>query len=230
MRRTIALAASAWVALTSAALAASSDKPTAKPETVTKIEAAGATVGELAQNDPRLVVAYHLSLGEKATDEHLKPLAELAGPEIYALNLSGTSITDAGLANLAKLTGLVRLHLEKTQIGDEGLKHLVGLENLEYLNLYGTKVTDAGLEHLKGLKNLKKVFIWQTPVTIAGCEKLQKALPEVAVIPDLVAEKQAAEAKKKAEEAKKKAEEAKAAEKKKAEAKAAEEKKKEEKK
>ena len=176
----------------SAALAEQTEAPAANPQVVEKIRAAGAAVSPLAQNDPRLVIGYHLTLGEKATDEQLKPLAELSGDEVYALNLAGTSITNAGLAPLAKLSGLHRLHLEKTEIGDEALKHLAGLQNLEYLNLYATQVSDAGLEHLKGLENLKKLFVWQSQVTAAGSLKLKQALPELAIIPDLSAEPQAA--------------------------------------
>jgi YHS domain-containing protein len=97
------------------------------------------------------------------------------------LDLANSQISDAGLANLAGLKNLTRLHLENTGVGDAGLAHLKGLTNLEYLNLYNTQVTDAGLANLTGLKNLKKLYLWQSKVTEAGAAELQKSLPEVAV-------------------------------------------------
>ncbi len=166
----------------------------AMAQAVEKVREAGATVSELARDDARLVVAYHLSLGDRAKDEHLKPLEALSAEQVYALNLAGTSISDAGLASVGKLKGLVRLHLERTAIGDEGLKHLADLPKLEYLNLYGTQVTDAGLQHLKGLTNLKKLFVWQSGVTAKGAAQLQQALPELMIVPDLQAAAEEAKA------------------------------------
>uniref|UniRef100_A0A7C4LML9 Leucine-rich repeat domain-containing protein n=1 Tax=Schlesneria paludicola TaxID=360056 RepID=A0A7C4LML9_9PLAN len=161
------------------------DKPAEKPQpteaqkqAIAQIKKLGGLVLELAQNDPRLDVAFHLA-DVKITDAELalvKPLTQTAH-----LNLRGTEITDAGLAHLAELKGLVRLHLEKTKITDAGLEHLRGLENLEYLNLYGTAVSDAGLKHLEGLKKLKKLYLWQTQVTDAGVAALKQALPELQI-------------------------------------------------
>ena len=92
-----------------------------------KIRAAGGSVLELAQNDDRLEVAFHLS-DQKITDETLKTLAGLT--KVTALNLRGTDVTSAGLAQLKGLKGLTHLHLEKTKVNDEGLKHLkAGLLN-----------------------------------------------------------------------------------------------------
>jgi len=127
-----------------------------------KIRAAGGSVLELAQNDDRLEVAFHLS-DQKITDETLKTLAGLS--KVAALNLRGTDVTSAGLAQLKGLKGLTHLHLEKTKVNDEGLKQLKELPNLVYLNLYGTGITNAGLAHLSSLKKLKRLYVWETKVT-----------------------------------------------------------------
>lgn len=176
------------------------EKPAEKPQpteaqkqAVAQIKKLGGLVLEIAQNDPRLDVAFHLA-DAKITDAELalvKPLTQVA-----YLNLRGTEITDAGLAHLAELKGLVRLHLEKTKITDAGLEHLKGLENLEYLNLYGTAVTDAGLKHLEGLKKLKKLYLWQTQVTDAGVSALKQALPELQIVRGLELAQPAASEKK----------------------------------
>jgi len=158
------------------------DKPVpteAEKAAIADIRKSGGQVMELAQNDSRLDVAFHLADG-KITDEQLVPLKNL--PKVAQLNLRGREITNAGLVNLKDLKGLVRLHLEKTKVTDEGLEQLKGLESLEYLNLYGTAITDAGLKHLEPLKKLKKLYLWQTQVTDAGVAGLKAAIPELQII------------------------------------------------
>ena len=61
------------------------------------------------------------------------------------LDLSDTSVSDAGLAHLSGLTGLQRLYLSDTGVTDAGLAHLTGLTGLHVLYLYRTRVTDAGV-------------------------------------------------------------------------------------
>ncbi len=158
--------------------ARAAERSDAEKQAIQKIEAAGGTVREIAQNDDRLEVNFQLT-GESVTDEHVAPVAELSN--VHVLLLGKTSVTDAGLAHIKGLSTLNRLHLENTKVGDAGLAHLKGLKELAYLNLYGTPVTDAGLDHLKGLKNLKNLYVFQTKVTNAGAAGLQKALPDLKV-------------------------------------------------
>lgn len=190
----------AVMAALSVGTASAADKqPLTEAETaaIAEIKKSGGQVMELAQNDSRLDVAFHLADG-KITDDQLVPLKNL--PRLAQLNLRGREITNAGLVNLKDLKGLVKLHLEKTKVTDDGLKNLVGLENLEYLNLYGTEVTDAGLKHLEGLKKLRKLYLWQTQVTDGGVAALKAAVPELQIVRGVEPAKPAEE--KKAEEAK----------------------------
>ncbi len=151
----------------------------AEKKALDKIRQLGGFAQELAQNDNRIEVSFHL-MDKKITAEHFAPLKELK--TLVHLNLRGTETNDDLAANLAGLTSLIRLHLERTRVTDKGLVHLKGLVNLEYLNLYGTEVTDAGLPNLEGMKKLKSLYLWQTKVTDAGVDKLKKALPQVQVI------------------------------------------------
>ena len=157
----------------------------AENKAIAEIRKLGGSVMELAQNDNRLVVAYHLTDG-KVTDKFLAPLKNLKS--IVHLNLRGTEISDDGLKQLSGLITLERLHLENTKIGDKGLEQLKGLSNLKYLNVYGTQVSDAGVDSIVALKNLKKLYIWQSKVTIDGVRKLKKSAPKLSVIPDLIVE------------------------------------------
>src|SRR5712691_1561523 len=211
------LAAVSW-----STLPAAEDKPKEAPkptqaevDAIAAIKKLGGAVLQVAQNDHRLDVAYHLADG-KIGDDHLVPIKALANL-IYSLNLRGTEVTDKGLEHLKDVKSLVRLHLERTKITDAGLPNLAGLENLEYLNLYSTEITDAGLQTLAGLKNLKKLYVWQTKVTEEGQAKFKAANSTTSLIPDIALEKKRAEleavrkaeadAKAKEEEVKKKAEE-----------------------
>jgi len=79
------------------------------------------------------------------------------------LDLNGSLVNDAGLANLAKQTGLEYLNLGYTEnITDSGVAHLIGLENLTYLELggFGSKVTDAGEEKLRAALPKTEIFVW----------------------------------------------------------------------
>jgi len=183
---------------------------TADKAAVEKIRESGGAVLEVAQNDNRLNVAFHLATEDIGNDQ-LALVKDLGF--IVSLNMRGTAVDDKGIANLGSCSGLQRLHLEKTKVTDAAIKHLAPLSGLEYLNIYGTEVTDAAIDDIAALKGLKKVFIWQTKITIDGVAKLKEKRPELQIIPDLVVDKikAAAEAKRKLEEeaaAKKAAEEA----------------------
>ena len=177
-------------------------------EAVEKIREIGGTVREIAMNDDRKEVDFHLS-GKSLTDDGLAQVKYIEN--LIDLHLKDTQITDGGLSHLKGMPSLTKLHLEETAITDDGLVYLKDIPNLEWLNIYGTQVTDAGIDHLKSLSKLKKLYIWKTKITIPGFQRLKRELPDTDIIPDLVKEKERAEkeAKRKAAEEKKKAEEAK---------------------
>jgi hypothetical protein len=180
-RREFALAA-LGLGIAATGLAAQ-DKPAPTEEekqAIAEIKKLGGNVQEIAQNDARLDIGFHLVSDTKINDTHLAIVKNL--PRTMILNLRGTEVTDAGLANLKDLKGLTKLHLEKTKVTDVGLEQLKGLENLEYLNLYGTAVTDAGLKHLEGLKKLKNLYLWQTQATDAGVAALTAAIPGIKIV------------------------------------------------
>ena len=107
----------------------------------------GVSVVPLA-SDVHFIELLCTNAGARFGDRELAALRPLA-PQTVWLDLSGTGITDAGLATVAQFKNLTRLHLNRTRISDAGLKQLVGLQQLEYLNLYGTGVTDASIESLR---------------------------------------------------------------------------------
>jgi len=150
----------------------------AEQKAIAALAQKGIDLRPIAMNSPWREANLRL-LSTNITDASIAPLKEVLG--LIDLNLATTKVTDAGLAHLKPLANLQRLHLELTAVTDAGLAQLKSLQNLTYLNLYGTKVTDSGLENLKGMKHLRSLYVWQTKVTDAGVKKLKAALPNVEI-------------------------------------------------
>ncbi len=105
------------------------------------------------------------------TDTGLAHVAKLT--KLDTLVLLGTGISDAGLAHLGSLEKLERLYVEDSPITDEGLNHLAARKSLKVLSLRRTQVTSGGLKSLAQLENLEVLFLDGTAVTDAGLEHLQ---------------------------------------------------------
>jgi RNA polymerase sigma factor (sigma-70 family) len=118
--------------------------------------------------------------GTRITNDGLAPLEAMK--ELRILKLQECKLSDEGLAHLAGLTELTKLYLSKTLITDAGLARLAGLKNLECLFLDRTGITDAGLDHLVELKNLTVLGVQGTRVSNKGVAKLAKALPRLHII------------------------------------------------
>jgi hypothetical protein len=146
---------------------------------VEAVTRAGIAVAPLADGTPFLRV-HATNVAGTFGDEQMAQLLPIA-PQVTWLSLSGTRVSDEGLAALAQFPHVTRLHLDRTDVTDAGLTHLSRLDRLEYLNLYGTAITDAGLQQLTGLQQLRTVYLWQTKVTPAGADRLSAALPRVRV-------------------------------------------------
>ena len=159
-------------------LNANAELSTEQKDAVTKLQAKGGLVLPIAANNDSLSVSLSTA-GKAAGDAELALVKML--PKVEQLDLRNTSITSAGLANIAGLTTITNLHLEGTAVTDDGLAHIKNLNNLTYLNVYNTAVTDKGIGELGGLKNLKRLYLWQTKVTDAGVTGLKKSLPDLYV-------------------------------------------------
>jgi hypothetical protein len=96
---------------------------------------------------------------------------------VINIELKGTTITDAEIGYLNRLTNLEFITLTDTAVTDAGLVHLRKLTNLRFLVLSKTAVTDAGLIHLRGLTNADDIFLENTAVTDDGIASLEKSLP-----------------------------------------------------
>ena len=99
------------------------------------------------------------------TNAGLKQLADLHLRSLTVLDLSGTKITDAGLAHIRNMSRLEILLLSGNEIAGAGLKHLSGLTNLKWLSLEDTHVTDAAIKQLPSLPKLEELHLDRTDVT-----------------------------------------------------------------
>ncbi len=153
--------------------------PPAPKEAIDKLTAANVQVMPLFGGSSLLSVSF-AHRDQPAGDAEVALLAGVAD-QVYALDLAGAKVTDAGLTPLAALKNLSALHLELSSITDEGLAHVAGLSSLQYLNLYGTGITDAGLKHVAGLKHLQKLYLWQTKTSYDAATALEKDTPGLIV-------------------------------------------------
>lgn len=174
---------------TGAGAVAKVEKPKAKPltdaekkqvaEITAKMTALNASLMPLAQDTEQLRLSV-INAAEKFGDKELALLEPIA-QQVLWVDLARSQVTDAGMATIAKMAKLERLHLENTKVTDAGIAKLGGLTALEYLNLYGTKTTDGGIAKLEGAKALKKLFVWQTGVTQNGAKALEGKIPGLKV-------------------------------------------------
>ncbi len=155
------------------------EEKNAAAKVTTKMTALNASLMPVALDTEQLRFGC-INAADKFGDKELAELAPVA-PQIVWVELGRSKVTDEGLATIAKMPNLERLHLENTAVTDAGMDQLAGLAHLEYLNLYATKVTDAGVMKLSGIKSLKKIFLWQTAVTKDGAKKLEAAIPGLVV-------------------------------------------------
>ena len=106
----------------------------------------------------------------RGSDAELVSVARL--DSVCMLNLSGSSVTDAGLCDVGGMSCLFELCLDDTDITDVGIAHLKRLTNLRRLCLDRTDVTDHGVAHLQGLTRLTKLSVNDTAVSGEGLAQI----------------------------------------------------------
>lgn len=152
---------------------------------VSRIEHHGGFVRRLQRDGDALDVDLS---GSTVADADLADLVHLKNVQV--LRLKACRIGDEGLEHVARIMTLRRLFLDGTGVTDAGMLRLAPLEQLEFLNLYGTAVGDAGLAHIGRLPALKTVIVTAARVTPGGVSAFRDDNPDVHVIPDPVRQRQ----------------------------------------
>jgi formylglycine-generating enzyme required for sulfatase activity len=130
----------------------------------------------LKQGDPVpaeefAITEIHLSNNKLVSDSDMAALGGL--PALRVLFLNGTRLTDLGIAQLSRLTGLETINLSgMPQLTDQTLAALGNVTSLKSLVVHDAKVTDAGLVMLKNLTNLWHLSLAGTQVNGAGFDQL----------------------------------------------------------
>ena len=89
--------------------------------------------------------------------------------------LSAHLPTDGDVERIVRLLPQLKaLDLSFTPVTDEALQRLAELPRLEWLNLYATRVSDAGLPWLNRLPKLKVLIVAETEMSVPG---LARAAP-----------------------------------------------------
>jgi hypothetical protein len=95
--------------------------------------------------------------------------------KVNELRLSGSNISNAGLANLRSVPNLVHLDLSQTNVDDDGLesiKSIPTLRTLYFAGCYG--ITNKAAEDLAEMTGLQSLNVACTNRTQAGLLKLGK--------------------------------------------------------
>ncbi|MGI8982255.1 MAG: hypothetical protein ACR2FY_23740 [Pirellulaceae bacterium] len=106
-------------------------------------------------------------------DTDLEIFVDVPGLKVLHLDHAKNTVTDDGLAKIARLDQVEHLRIRGGSIGDDGLKALATMPHLKTLNLPQGKFTDAGLAHLKQLPQLQMLRIGSPKVTDAGIAALK---------------------------------------------------------
>ena len=118
-------------------------------------------------NDFFLVRGVHFSVRSSYPQVDDKGILNLKGLcNLESVHLRGTRITDASMSVFSELQGLYSLGMSQcSSVSDRGMPELAKLTGLRYLALAGTQVTARGIEHLKALPNLQTLNLSTTKFT-----------------------------------------------------------------
>lgn len=163
------------------------ERPTGSPaidarsidDALRALRAIGVAASRVSDDDARIDVNASV-LGSAFRDEHLLLLDGLEAA-LRRLDLSGTSITDDGLATLAGFHAVERLLLNRTGVSGRGVSSLSGWPHLKSLGLFATAITDDDLTSLLGFHALRRVYLASAGVTPSGIDSLAAAAPHLEI-------------------------------------------------
>jgi Leucine-rich repeat (LRR) protein len=92
--------------------------------------------------------------------------------QLEYLNLSDSTLDDAGLKNVVSLLHLKGISLTATRVTDAGVASLANLQTLEGLDFDGTDVTDRALDALRPLPRLRSLTVRNCRIKDDGVQHL----------------------------------------------------------
>ncbi len=104
--------------------------------------------------------------------------------QLKTLNLSGLTLNDKLITDLAALTKLQTLILSNVTVSNGSLGKLANIKSLKSLNLDGSSITDAGLFRLYTLTSLQNLSLRKTTITAPELARLKAALADTEILAD----------------------------------------------
>lgn len=114
----------------------------------------------------------------RVTNGGIAVLASL--PRLRKLHITRSRITDTSLQVVSRIMSLEDLVLDGNHITDEGMAYVGRLSQLTFLSLNDTHITSCGLQRLKDLKKLRSLYVARTR---ADTTDVEQALPACCVVP-----------------------------------------------
>jgi hypothetical protein len=120
---------------------------------------------ELFQEIEYVSLVYDDSTGTRHDNKNVSTcddvLAQLASqPGINQLLLHGTQATDEGLKHVGKMATLEALFIwDATSITDAGVAHLAGLKNLKKIHISRSRITDESLVLMSSLPRIEELSL-----------------------------------------------------------------------
>lgn len=90
---------------------------------------------------------------------------------------------DASLDYVARMTKLHNLNLSGTRITEAGLAKLSPLEEVSWLRLNDLPITDAAIPLLSAMRGLTNLEMNHTQVTAAGFRELRAGIQRINIAP-----------------------------------------------
>jgi hypothetical protein len=103
-------------------------------------------------------------------------VSQFGGRVEVHLNFAGSQITDADLARLEFPLAVRGIDLSRTSITDQGVAELLRAKGLERIVLTNTPVTDRSLEYFQQMPNLLHTDLDQSKVSVEGQLELLRLL------------------------------------------------------
>ena len=120
----------------------------------------------LAEDTLREASMHHTN----TTDRSLR---SLPNSKITELTVAYTSVTDTGVAQIARCKSIRHLDLSGTQVSNDGLKLLRDLPELEILRLVGIKLDRESMNIIASYQSLKSLDIHDADVSDADIQALK---------------------------------------------------------
>jgi hypothetical protein len=153
-------------------------QPAAQPSATTTtfappptIPIPAAAVQPSKPNSAQIIAGFNSLNSTEINDHTLAEVGALTeGLEtIHKIDASRSHVSDAGLAHLSRLPGLLRLDLGGTRVTSQGMQHVAKVTTLESLSLSRTSVSDAGFVSLGSLSRLTVLDLRYCMLSLNAC-------------------------------------------------------------